>query len=77
MEVIDTDRRSIPSIEIVDMDAEEEPPSRKCSLLYPNSKLHMSGKDMREKINVRKERKSSFATFLIVDEKNIGMLFFL
>ena len=76
MEVDNTHRISIPSIEIVDMDA-EDPPSRKCSLLYPNSKLHMSGKDMREKINVRKERKSSFATFLIVDEKNIGMLFFL
>lgn len=69
MEVGDKDRRmSIPSIEIVDMDAEDAP-SRKCSLLYPNSKLQMSGK------NVRKERKSSFATFLIVDEKNIGKFF--
>ena len=65
MKLSDTDKMSIPSIEIVDMDA-EDPPSRKCSLLYPNSKLQMSGKDGRNK------RKSSFATFLIVDEKNIG-----
>ena len=63
--MIETKRMSIPSIEIVDMDA-EDPPSRKCSLLYPNGKLEMSGKEK------RKERKSSFATFLIVDEKNIG-----
>ena len=68
MKLSDTDKMSIPSIEIVDMDA-EDPPSRKCSLLYPNSKLQMSGKDGRNK------RKSSFATFLIVDEKNIGMFF--
>ena len=63
--MIETKRMSIPSIEIVDMDA-EDPPSRKCSLLYPNGKLEMSGKEK------RKERKSSFATFLIVDETNIG-----
>ena len=66
MTLVDTDRMSIPSIEIVDIDAENSQPSRKCSLLYPNSKLHMSGTER------RKERKSSFATFLIVDETNIG-----
>ena len=65
MTLVDADRISIPSIEIVDFDAENQP-SRKCSLLYPNSQLQMSGKE------VRKERKSSFATFLIVDENNIG-----
>ena len=66
MTLIDTDIMSIPGIEIVDMDAENSQPSRKCSLLYPNGKLEMSGKEK------RKERKSSFATFLIVDETNIG-----
>ena len=66
MTLVDTDIMSIPGIEIVDMDAENNQASRKCSLLYPNSKLQMSGKEG------RKERKSSFATFLIVDEKNIG-----
>ena len=69
MKVADTHKMSIPSIEIVDMD-KEDPSSRKCSLLYPDKKLQMSGKE------IRKERKSSFATFLIVDEENIGMLFY-
>ena len=58
-------KMSIPSIH-VDLD---DALNRRCSVLFPENKLTISAEES------RKKRKSSFATFQIVDEHNCGMWF--